>query len=115
MARVSINCRIIPDAKTNRVVGVTQTASPDDTVKIGAVHLTVKELKEVKDGISENIGLRGYIDSLLNGGYENFSANIGSNEFTVNVKPPQEVDQLKIFPQEVNFASFPSLDLTECC
>ncbi len=99
------------DAKTNQIVGVTQTASPDDTVKIGAVHLTVKELKEVKDGISENIGLRGYIDSLLNGGYENFSANIGSNEFTVNVKPPQEVDQLKIFPQEANFASFPTLDL----
>jgi hypothetical protein len=99
------------DARTNQVVGVTQTASPDDTVKIGAVHLTVKELKEVKDGISENIGLRGYIDSLLNGGYENFSANIGSNEFTVNVKPPQEVDQLKIFPQEPNFASFPSLSL----
>ena len=99
------------DAKTNQIVGVTQTASPDDTVKIGAVHLTVKELKEVKDGISENIGLRGYIDSLLNGGYENFSANIGSNEFTVNVKPPQEVDQLKIFPEEPNFASFPTLDL----
>ena len=99
------------DAKTNQIVGVTQTASPDDTVKIGAVHLTVKELKEVKDGISENIGLRGYIDSLLNGGYENFSANIGSNEFTVNVKPPQEVDQLKIFPQEADFASFPSMDL----
>ncbi|HEY3874615.1 MAG TPA: hypothetical protein VGM92_04010 [Candidatus Kapabacteria bacterium] len=99
------------DAKTNQIVGVTQTASPDDTVKIGAVHLTVKELKEVKDGIQENISLRGYIDSLLNGGYENFAANIGSNEFTVNVKPPQEVDQLKIFPQEANFASFPALDL----
>ncbi len=99
------------DAKTNQIVGVTQTASPDDTVKIGAVHLTVKELKEVKDGISENISLRGYIDSLLNGGYENFAANLGSNEFTVNVKPPQEVDQLKIFPQEANFASFPTLDL----
>jgi hypothetical protein len=99
------------DAKTNQIVGVTQTASPDDTVKIGAVHLTVKELKEVKDGISENISLRGYIDSLLNGGYENFAANIGSNEFTVNVKPPQEVDQLKIFPQEPVFASFPTLNL----
>jgi hypothetical protein len=99
------------DAKTNQIVGVTQSASPDDTVKIGAVHLTVKELKEVKDNIQENISLRGYIDSLLNGGYENFAANIGSNEFTVNVKPPQEVDQLKIFPQEANFASFPTLDL----
>lgn len=99
------------DARTNQVVGVTQTASPDDTVKIGAVHLTVKDLKEVKDAISENISLRGYIDSLLNGGYENFSANIGSNEFTVNVKPPQEVDQLKIFPGVSDFASFPTLDL----
>ncbi|HEX5316059.1 MAG TPA: hypothetical protein VFX22_05355, partial [Candidatus Kapabacteria bacterium] len=35
------------DAHTNQVVGVSQSASPDDTVKIGAVHLTVKELKEV--------------------------------------------------------------------
>src|SRR5581483_1703503 len=99
------------DARTNQIVGVTQSASPEDTVKIGAVHLTVKELKEVKDGISENIGLRGYIDSLLNGGYQNFAANMGSNEFTVNVKPPQEVDQLKIFPAVPDFASFPSLDL----
>ena len=99
------------DAKTNQIVGVTQSASPDDTVKIGAVHLTVKELKEVKDGIQENISLRGYIDSLLNGGYENFAANIGSNEFTVNVKPPQEVDQLVIFPQVKDFVSFPTLDL----
>ena len=99
------------DAHTNQIVGVTQSASPDDTVKIGAVRLTVKELKEVKDGIQENIGLRGYIDSLLNGGYENFQANIGSNEFTVNVKPPQEVDQLKIFPQVPDFAAFPSLSL----
>jgi len=99
------------DAKTNQIVGVTQSASPDDTVKIGAVHLTVKELKEVKDGIQENIGLRGYIDSLLNGGYENFAANMGSNDFTVNVKPPQEVDQLQIFPQVQDFASFPTLNL----
>ncbi len=99
------------DAHTNQIVGVTQSASPDDTVKIGAVRLTVKELKEVKDGIQENIGLRGYIDSLLNGGYENFQANIGTNEFTVNVKPPQEVDQLKIFPGTPDFASFPGLDL----
>jgi len=99
------------DARTNQIVGVTQAASPEDTVKIGAVHLTVKELKEVKDGISENIGLRGYIDSLLGGGYANFAANIGSNEFTVNVKPPQEVDQLKIFPQEQDFAAFPTMEL----
>jgi len=99
------------DARTNQIVGVTQAASPEDTVKIGAVHLTVKELKEVKDGISENIGLRGYIDSLLGGGYQNFGANIGSNEFTVNVKPPQEVDQLKIFPQEQDFAAFPTMEL----
>ncbi len=99
------------DAHTNQIVGVTQSASPDDTIKIGAVRLTVKELKEVKDGIQENVSLRGYIDSLLNGGYENFAANIGSNEFTVNVKPPQQVDQLQIFPQVQDFASFPTLDL----
>ena len=99
------------DAKTNQVVGVTSSASPDDTIKIGEVHLTVKELKEVKDGITENVALKGYIDSLLNGGYENFSANVGANEFTVNVKPPAEVDQLKIYPQEQDFAAFPTLEL----
>ena len=99
------------DAKTNQVVGVTSSASPDDTVKIGEVHLTVKELKEVKDGITENVALKGYIDSLLNGGYANFSANVGENEFTVTVKPPQEVDQLRIYPQELDFAAFPTLEL----
>jgi hypothetical protein len=101
------------DAKTNQIVGVTPQASPDDTVKIGAVHLTVKELKEVKDGITENIALRGYIDSLLNGQYENFATNIGTNEFTVNVKKKEAkvTDQLTIFPQEQDFASFPGLEL----
>lgn len=101
------------DAKTNQIVGVTPQASPDDTVKIGAVHLTVKELKEVKDGITENMALRGYIDSLLNGQYENFATNIGTNEFTVNVKKKEAkvTDQLTIFPQEQDFASFPGLEL----
>ena len=99
------------DAKTNQIVGVTPSASPDDTVKIGEVHLTVKDLKDVKDGITENVTLRGYIDSLLNGQYENFQTNIGMNEFTINVKPPAEVDQLKIFPTEADFAAFPTLEL----
>ncbi len=99
------------DARTNQIVGVTPAASPEDTVKIGAVHLTVRELKEVKEGITGNIALRGYIDSLLGGQYENFDINRGSNEFTVNVKPPSEVDQLKIFPQEADFAAFPTMEL----
>jgi hypothetical protein len=99
------------DAKTNQIVGVTAAASLDDTVKIGEVHLTVKDLKEVKDGITENITLKGYIDSLLNGQYENFATNIGANEFTINVKPPSEVDQLHILPQEPDFAAFPGLEL----
>jgi hypothetical protein len=101
------------DAKTNQIVGVTQNASPDDTVKIGAVKLTVKQLRDVRDGISENVGLRGYIDSLLTGQYENFTSNIGSNEFVVNVKKKEATvfDQLAIFPQENDFAAFPSLGL----
>lgn len=101
------------DAKTNQIVGVTQDASPDDTVKIGAVKLTVKQLRDVRDGIQENIGLRGYIDSLLTGQYENFTSNIGSNEFIVNVKKKAAtvIDQLAIFPQENDFASFPGLEL----
>lgn len=101
------------DAKTNQIVGVSQSASPDDTVKIGAVKLTVKQLRDVRDGISENVGLRGYIDSLLTGQYENFTSNIGSNEFVVNVKKKEATvfDQLAIFPQENDFAAFPTLGL----
>jgi hypothetical protein len=101
------------DAKTNQIVGVAAQHSEDDTVKIGAIHLTVKELKEVKDNITENIQLRGYLDSLLGGQYENFATNIGSNEFVVNVKKKaaQVFDQLSVFPQESNFAAFPGLEL----
>lgn len=101
------------DAKTNQIVGVAQGASPDDTVKIGAVKLTVRQLTDVRDGIGENIALRSYIDSLLTGMYENFTSNIGSNEFVVNVKKKAATvfDQLAIFPQENNFAAFPGLAL----
>src|SRR6185503_10345453 len=73
-------------ARTNQVVGVAPGASKDDTVKIGAVRLTVGDLLEVKDGITENVALRGFIDSLLNEQYANFSTILGMNEFTVNVK-----------------------------
>jgi hypothetical protein len=101
------------DARTNQIVGVTQNANPDDTVKIGAIHLTVKELKEVKEGIVENVALKGYIDSLLTGQYVNFATNIGSNEFTVNVKKKEAkvYDQLSVFPEIVDFVSFPNLEL----
>jgi hypothetical protein len=100
-------------ARTNQVIGVSQGASQDDTVKIGAVHLTVKELNEVKNGITENVQLRGFIDSLLTGLYANFSTNIGSNEFVVNVKKKEAkvYDQLTVIPQVQDFSSFPTLDL----
>jgi len=101
------------DARTNQVVGVTPEAGVNDTVKIGAIHLTVGELREVKDGIVENVPLRGYIDSLLSGNYMNFATNVGSNEFTVNVQPPKNpvYDQLSVFPEENDFAAFPTLEL----
>ena len=101
------------EARTNQIVGVTPDAGINDTVKIGAIHLTVGELKEVKDGIVENVGLKGYIDSLLQGQYANFATNIGANEFTVNVQPPKNpvFDQLGIFPEQVDFAAFPGLEL----
>ena len=101
------------DARTNQVVGVTPEASVNDTVKIGAIHLTVGELKEVKEGIVENVPLRGYIDSLLSGNYTNFATNVGSNEFTVNVQPPKNpvYDQLSVFPEQVDMAAFPNLEL----
>jgi len=103
------------DAHTNEVVGVTPEAGPNDTVKIGAIHLTVNELREVRSGIIENVGLRGYIDSLLTGQYANFATNLGSNEFTVNVTPPKNpvYDQLSVFPEVVDFVAFPSLDLPD--
>lgn len=100
-------------ARTNQVVGVAPGASKDDTVKIGAVRLTVGDLLEVKDGITENVQLRGFIDSLLSSQYENFSTNLGMNEFTVNVKKKEAkvFDQLAVFPQINDFNSFPTLDL----
>jgi hypothetical protein len=100
-------------ARTNQVVGVAPGASKDDTVKIGAVRLTVGDLLEVKDGITENVQLRGFIDSLLNEQYANFSTNLGMNEFTVNVKKKEAkvFDQLAVHPQISDFNSFPTLDL----
>jgi predicted RecA/RadA family phage recombinase len=101
------------DARTNQVVGVTPEATVNDTVKIGSIHLTVGELREVKEGIVENVPLRGYIDSLLGGNYLNFATNVGSNEFTVNVQPPKNpvYDQLSVFPEQNDFAAFPGLEL----
>ncbi|MDP4200918.1 MAG: hypothetical protein Q8922_11665 [Bacteroidota bacterium] len=98
------------DAKTNQIVGVSAQHSPDDTVKIGAVHLTVRELSEVKDGITENVTLRGYIDSLLTGLYENFATNIGSNEFVVNVKE-NPVDKVELTPEFSPMAAFSGIEL----
>lgn len=101
------------NARTNQIVGVAQSHVPDDTVKIGAVHLTVGELEEVKNGITENVALKGFIDSLLTGNYTNFSTNLGANEFIVNVKRPEEkvTDQLAVFPQQTDFSAFPGLEL----
>jgi hypothetical protein len=101
------------NARTNQVIGVTQSASENDTVKIGAVQLTVKELREVKDGITENVQLKGFIDSLLTGLYENFSTNIGTNEFVVNVKKKEAkvFDQLAVQAQLSDFNSFPGIEL----
>jgi hypothetical protein len=101
------------NARTNQIVGVSQSHVPDDTVKIGAVHLTVGELEEVKNGITENVALKGFIDSLLTGNYSNFSTNLGANEFIVNVKRPEEkvTDQLAVFPTEADFSAFPGIEL----
>lgn len=100
-------------ARTNQVIGVAPGASENDTVKIGAVQLTVKELKEVKNGIAENVQLRGYIDSLLSDQYRDFSTNIGNNEFVVDVKRPEAkvFDQLAAMPQLSDFNSFPGIEL----
>ncbi len=99
-------------AKTNQVVGVAQNATNEDTVKIGAVHLTVGELKEVEKGIVENVALKGFIDSLLGDQYQNFSSNIGHNDFVVNVKRAEnKFDQIALFPQETDFSAFPGMEL----
>lgn len=100
-------------ARTNQVIGVAPGASENDTVKIGAVQLTVKELKEVKNGIAENVQLRGYIDSLLSDQYRDFSTNIGNNEFVVDVKRPEAkvFDQLAALPGVSDFNSFPGIEL----
>ena len=100
------------NARTNQVVGVARSASNDDTVKIGAVRLTVGELKEVEKGIVENVALKGFIDSLLGDQYQNFSTNLGQNEFVVNVKRQEnKFDQIQLYPTDIDFAAFPGLEL----
>jgi len=99
-------------ARTNQIVGVAANPKADDTVKIGAVHLTVGELKEVEAGITENVALKGFIDSLLTNQYQNFSANLGHNDFTVNVKRAEnKFDQIALYPQENDFSAFPGMEL----
>ncbi|MFI5264545.1 MAG: hypothetical protein ACHQM6_08525, partial [Candidatus Kapaibacterium sp.] len=99
-------------ARTNQIVGVAANPKADDTVKIGAVHLTVGELKEVEAGIVENVALKGFIDSLLSNQYQNFSANLGHNDFTVNVKRAEnKFDQIALYPQENDFSAFPGMEL----
>jgi len=97
-------------AKTNQVVGVAQNAKADDTVKIGAVHLTVGELKEVEKGITENVALKGFIDSLLGDQYRDFSSNIGHNDFIVNVKR-NVFEPIHLYPQVTDFIAFPGMEL----
>jgi hypothetical protein len=101
------------NARTNQIVGVAQSHAAEDTVKIGAVRLTVGELEEVKNGITENVALKGFIDSLLTGNFSNFSTNLGANEFVVNVKRPEAkvTDQLQVIPQIADFTAFPTLGL----
>ncbi len=99
-------------AKTNQVVGVASPTNNDDTVKIGAVRLTVGELKDVEKGITENVALKGFIDSLLGNMYQNFSSNLGENDFIVNVKRAEnKFDQIALYPQENDFSAFPGMDL----
>ncbi len=99
-------------AKTNQVVGVATAANNEDTVKIGAVRLTVGELKDVEKGITENVALKGFIDSLLGNMYQNFSSNLGENDFTVNVKRAEnKFDQIALYPQENDFSAFPTMEL----
>jgi hypothetical protein len=99
-------------ARTNQIVGVAQNPKADDTVKIGAVHLTVAELREVENGIVENVALKGFIDSLLGNQYQNFSANLGHNDFLVDVKRAEnKFDQIQLYPQDEVFTVFPGLEL----
>jgi hypothetical protein len=44
--------------------------------------------------------------------YQNFSSNLGENDFVVNVKRQEnKFDQIALYPQENDFASFPGLQI----
>lgn len=42
-----------------------RTAKQEDSVMRYMRHLTVREIREIKDGITENVALKGFLDTLL--------------------------------------------------
>lgn len=90
-------------SKTNKIVGITNPNPGDyDTVRIGTVKLTVKQLKNVrkaltkqKSGASEAVNLDDVlqlIDDLLTPGKtDRMGGNISYNSFNVLVKQPPAV------------------------
>ncbi len=84
-------------SQTNKIVGITGSkANPDDTVRIGNVKLTVKQLENVRKALGRK-GTAGeqapqvleYIDKLLTpGAGADFEQNKAYNSFNVRVDEP---------------------------
>lgn len=88
-------------SQTNKILGIGGTETGDnDTVRIGNVKLTVKQLKQVQKSMTkrkvagqEESPVVGYINRLLEpGAYKGFSENRSANAFNIRVIPPKKPD-----------------------
>jgi hypothetical protein len=92
------------NSQTNKILGVAggSAPSPNDTIRIGNVKLTVKQLRQVQKAMarektvgSESNNVAKYIEALLTpDAYKNFVENKGFQSFNVRVtKPPAQKPQ----------------------
>jgi hypothetical protein len=84
-------------SETNKILGITGgEANDNDTVRIGNVKLSVKQLRQVQKALRKNKGVgdeaarvEQYIDTLLTpGAYRRLAENLGSKAFDVHVTVP---------------------------
>jgi hypothetical protein len=88
-------------SQTNKILGIGGTeVHDDDTVRIGNVKLTVKQLKQVQRSMAKRkvagqteSPVVQYINKLLEpGAYKNFIENKSANAFNIRVIPPKKPD-----------------------
>ncbi len=89
------------NSHTNKILGIAGTGdpNPDDTIRIGNVNLTVKQLQQVQHALAKRrqrseppTEVENYITALLTpNAYKNFEQNRSQNSFNIRVIKPKPV------------------------